>query len=461
MTTTRAPRLFAHLLLLLLGACSASGVAWEPISGEVPGLEAFRGREGFVLVWDDAPLFLDGHAAARQVRVRDLGSGERGQAVSGVVVLKLIGGREGLLEVETLGHFEPGAYCDAQPIPGLERLRLRLFVRPADVARVTTRELVLADDPASPKARLALEPGLLVAPSDDPEGRLAYVRVGPLLLRAPVPADAVGWVFKPRRHLAARDEDRALAPDAVLRLPEGASARRVWSGSSADTRQLLGPARATPWTAPTYVSAVKRHRDGALATVRTTCAELVGVVPFDQVLRAERPAFQSRYSQRDNEALGWKALMPQLDAAVQMSSFSSFVVGFILFAVVSLGIMNTLFMSLYERMFEFGVLRAIGTRPVRIGLMILFEAGALSIISIALGLCIGMSITWYYSVQGIDYVGIEFAGVTFRDLIYPVLDTRQFTLFPIGVFFFTLVAGLYPAIYAARLTPARAMQTMA
>ena len=61
MTTTRAPRLFAHLLLLLLGACSASGVAWEPISGEVPGLEAFRGREGFVLVWDDAPLFLGAH----------------------------------------------------------------------------------------------------------------------------------------------------------------------------------------------------------------------------------------------------------------------------------------------------------------------------------------------------------------------------------------------------------------
>ena len=213
-----------------------------------------------------------------------------------------------------------------------------------------------------------------------------------------------------------------------------------------------------------------RELDGAVAFIPLNRAQtLLGLggrvheiaVQFRDIHLAERPAFQSRYSQRDNEALGWKALMPQLDAAVQMSSFSSFVVGFILFAVVSLGIMNTLFMSLYERMFEFGVLRAIGTRPIRIGLMILFEAGSLSIISIALGVCIGTLITWYYSVQGIDYVGIEFAGVTFRDLIYPVLNVRQFTLFPICVFLFTFVAGLYPAIYAARLTPARAMQTMA
>ena len=213
-----------------------------------------------------------------------------------------------------------------------------------------------------------------------------------------------------------------------------------------------------------------RELDGAMAFVPLKRAQtLLGLgnrvheiaVQFRNIRLAEHPAFQARYSQHNNEALGWKALMPQLDAAVQMSSFSSFVVGFILFAVVSLGIMNTLFMSLYERMFEFGVLRAIGTRPIRIGLMILFEAGSLSIISIALGVCIGTLITWYYSVQGIDYVGIEFAGVTFRDLIYPVLNVRQFTLFPICVFLFTFVAGLYPAIYAARLTPARAMQTMA
>ena len=59
--------------------------------------------------------------------------------------------------------------------------------------------------------------------------------------------------------------------------------------------------------------------------------------------------------------------------------------GVVLFGVVVFGIINTLFMSLYERMFEFGVLRAVGTRPLGMARLILFEAGALAIVSIVLG----------------------------------------------------------------------------
>ena len=168
--------------------------------------------------------------------------------------------------------------------------------------------------------------------------------------------------------------------------------------------------------------------------------------------------FAARYTRAGAEALGWRALMPQLDAAVQIASFSSWIVGGILFAVVALGIMNTLFMSLYERMFEFGVLRAVGTRPARMASIILFEAGALSVLSILIGGIVGFWVTYAYSVWGIDYVGIEFAGVTFRELIYPMLRTTQFTMFPLVVFLFTLLAGTYPAVFAARLQPARAMQ---
>ena len=168
--------------------------------------------------------------------------------------------------------------------------------------------------------------------------------------------------------------------------------------------------------------------------------------------------FWLRYSQDGNQALGWKALMPQLDKVVQMSQYSSSIMAVILFSVVSLGIMNTLFMSLYERMFEFGVLRAVGTRPFRMALMVLFEAGALSILSILVGSAIGFGVTYAVSLSGIDYVGIEFAEMTIRELIYPVLQAEQFVVFPLVVFLFTLIAGIYPAVFAARLTPAEAMK---
>ncbi|MCK4302483.1 MAG: ABC transporter permease, partial [candidate division Zixibacteria bacterium] len=86
--------------------------------------------------------------------------------------------------------------------------------------------------------------------------------------------------------------------------------------------------------------------------------------------------FWNRYSRNGNEAVGWTVLLPQLEAAFELSGFSTLIVAIILFGVVSLGIVNTLFMSLHERMFEFGVMRAVGTRPVAMGQLVILEAGA-------------------------------------------------------------------------------------
>jgi len=168
--------------------------------------------------------------------------------------------------------------------------------------------------------------------------------------------------------------------------------------------------------------------------------------------------FWKEFSTDGNEAVGWPVIMPQLKAALEMSSFSTYLVGIMLFSVVALGIINTLFMSLHERMFEFGVMRAIGTRPFYMGRLILLEAGSLAVISIVLGIILGYAITAYIGHIGIDYSGIEFAGVTFRNLLYPVMKTEQFIRFPIWVFIFTIVIGLYPAIYAARMRPASALR---
>lgn len=159
-----------------------------------------------------------------------------------------------------------------------------------------------------------------------------------------------------------------------------------------------------------------------------------------------------------NEALGWPEILPQLSAAMELTDFSLLIVGIVLFAVVSFGIINTLFMSLYERMFEFGVLRAIGTRPRAVFRLVISEAGALSVVSICLGLGISVIALAIFMKAGIDYTGIDYAGVTFREKIYPVVRTMQFIKYPLCVFFITTAVGLFPALYAARLTPARAMR---
>ena len=168
--------------------------------------------------------------------------------------------------------------------------------------------------------------------------------------------------------------------------------------------------------------------------------------------------FWERYSQHGNEALSWTEILPQLQAAFEISKFSKYIMGVVLFGVVVFGIINTLFMSLYERMFEFGVLRAVGTRPLGMGRLILFEAGALAIVSIILGAILGFILTWIFTIVGIDYTGIEMMGVTIQELIYPIMTIEPFILYPIWVFIFTIITGLYPARYAAKIAPATAMR---
>ncbi len=168
--------------------------------------------------------------------------------------------------------------------------------------------------------------------------------------------------------------------------------------------------------------------------------------------------FWQKYSQYGNEAIGWPKIIPELEAAFNLSDFSIWVTGLILFGVVALGIVNTLFMSLHERMFEFGVLRAIGTRPFQTLILVVFEAVALGIISVVLGNILGFAVTYITSLVGIDYTGIEFAGVTIRKILYPVMQVRQFIYYPFWVFILTSLVGLYPAVYAARMSPVEAMR---
>jgi len=172
----------------------------------------------------------------------------------------------------------------------------------------------------------------------------------------------------------------------------------------------------------------------------------------------DQDPFWESYSQGGNEALGWPGLFPQLATMFEWSQYSILIISFILFAIISLGIVNTLFMALYERMFEFGVLRAIGTRPFGIWKMVVAEAGGLAVLSIGLGMLLGLAVTYVFSRVGIDYRGIEMGGMTVQDLIYPVLYVRQFVVYPFWVLVFTMIVGTYPATSAARLKPAEALR---
>jgi ABC-type lipoprotein release transport system permease subunit len=211
-----------------------------------------------------------------------------------------------------------------------------------------------------------------------------------------------------------------------------------------------------------------KEMDGGMAFIRLAKAqELLGIdgqvhqitLTFKNKMtgQTENDPFWARYSQNGNEALGWVKLQPQMKSILQLVQFAMVFLGLILFVLVALGIVNTLFMSIYERVFEFGVMRAVGTRPFGVWRLIVFEAGCLAVLSIGIGLVAGFLLTFISAQFGFNYRGVEFAKTTIN-IIYPVLELRQFLVYPLFVLIFTVLAGIYPAIHGARLVPAKALR---
>lgn len=168
--------------------------------------------------------------------------------------------------------------------------------------------------------------------------------------------------------------------------------------------------------------------------------------------------FWNRFSVFGNNAVGWPELAPQVNSMLNMVDMSMAIMAAILFGLVFFGIINSLFMSVYERMYEFGVMKAVGTRTGTISIMVILEAFWIAVISTVIGIAIGLLIVWITSRTGISFGEIEVSGITFDKPLYPVLRLSRLWLYPFFTLILTTASGIYPGIHAGRLNPAEAMR---
>jgi putative ABC transport system permease protein len=131
----------------------------------------------------------------------------------------------------------------------------------------------------------------------------------------------------------------------------------------------------------------------------------------------------------------------------------------IIMVIVGIGVLNTVLMTILERTREFGVLRALGTRPREVIKLILFETAFLSILSIILGTALSLLGNGLLAQYGITYPEpIEYGGMVFDRMI--AKNTFQTIWVPSVLTLGTaVVVSIFPALHAARITPTRAMRT--
>ena len=157
----------------------------------------------------------------------------------------------------------------------------------------------------------------------------------------------------------------------------------------------------------------------------------------------------------------WKQLMPTISLMTEkMSVFMRTLFSLIFTIAAGLGVMNTMIMSTYDRMKEFGIIRAIGATPWRIIKQVSLEAIILTFIASIIGTIVGLSIALYFQKYGFDVTGqgnLSFGGVV-MDPIWKASVSLGIILLPIGLMMLTsILSSLYPASIAARIKPVEAI----
>jgi ABC-type lipoprotein release transport system permease subunit len=164
---------------------------------------------------------------------------------------------------------------------------------------------------------------------------------------------------------------------------------------------------------------------------------------------------------RGAEVKTWKELIPALADMVGIMDFAIAVFGSIFFLAAGLGVMNTMLMATYERMREFGILKALGTSPWRIIGNMAAEAFVLTVAASVVGLVLGIGGAYYFQEVGINTAifagGFSFSGLAWDPIWRAVLSFKVVVIPIVVMCFICTVASLYPAIIAARLDPVRAI----
>ncbi|HOW81249.1 MAG TPA: ABC transporter permease [Spirochaetota bacterium] len=159
------------------------------------------------------------------------------------------------------------------------------------------------------------------------------------------------------------------------------------------------------------------------------------------------------------EILSWKDMAPGLVRSIRLFDTMMFIFFAIIFMTVVFSIANTLIMAIMERFHEIGVMKSIGTGPMRIFFMIIFEAFNLGLIGVVAGIVVGMALNFVLSYTGIDLSLYQESMRVWGtgSVIYPIIRFIDIVNAVIIVFFTTFIAALYPAVKAARIKPLEAL----
>ena len=176
-----------------------------------------------------------------------------------------------------------------------------------------------------------------------------------------------------------------------------------------------------------------------------------------------RDSLRRALGTKQYEIMGWDELMPDMVQFIDMKHFGTYIFEFILFTIVAFGVMNTIQMSVYERIREFGIMMAIGTRPEKIRRMVMAESFIIALMGVMLGSLLGGALSVYFTFHPLDYSSLagqmKVWGISITT--FPARLEASNMLSTSGIMLAVCVLfTLSPARYASRLRPIEAIRKL-
>lgn len=159
------------------------------------------------------------------------------------------------------------------------------------------------------------------------------------------------------------------------------------------------------------------------------------------------------------QAQPWQEIAHSFYRAMKADKNGMWIMLFIIILVVAVGVLNTVLMVVLERRREYGLLKALGTRPAAIFWLILAEMNILAVCSVFAGAILGTMTNYVLSLRGIPLPHpFSYGGVMFTAM-HTAITARTLYLPAIVVCAAATLVSILPAVKAVRTDPAVIMQT--
>lgn len=156
----------------------------------------------------------------------------------------------------------------------------------------------------------------------------------------------------------------------------------------------------------------------------------------------------------------WRQLMPTIASMLDSVRGVIYVMFVIFYVAVGILVLNAMLMAVFERVREFGVLKALGVGPFEVLRIVLAEAVIQVGLAVAVGVALAIPALLYLERVGVnlgDLAGISMMGVALNPVWRAYVTASVFAGPIVVLLVIALLAVLYPALKAAWIRPVEAM----